>query len=393
MKKAFITLCVVLMAATSAFAGGDDNNNRYVHSKPYHNWFIDAAVTGSFFQSNDFVPSDFSVIRGPFVGGSAKFGKMVTPMLGFRVAYDYHPAKNHNEATVGYFSYKNAHFDMLFSPMDLLAGYNMNRFFRLYLYAGMGVMGYDRDGGKIFITKSSALELGIDGGLINNFRISRSLDFHIDLQATITRWSFDETAWHPYRYRVHTDLEAMAGLTWYLGGRRFETVADFVPEPTDCSAQESRINELEQQVNNLQEMLDNANNQVVVDDNNHEVYLTDTIVRVINGETVVVSYPFSIFFNVGSYELRDGRDRINLQEIAQVAINHNLKVNLRGTCDSGTASAAFNRTLAENRCNKVKDELVRIGVPASNITLEPVGGVNELTPAEYDRRVLITFSK
>ena len=390
MKKVLITLCVVMMASASVFAGGDDTNNRYVLSKPYQNWFIDGAVTGSFFQSSDFVPRDFGVIHGPFVGGSAKLGKMVTPMLGFRLAYDYHPSKNHNEATVGYFSYKMAHFDMLFSPMDLLAGFNMDRFFRLYLYAGMGVMGYDVDGGKIFIDNNSALELGIDGGLINNFRINRSLDFHIDLQATITRWSFDEfnTA---YPYRVHTDLEAMAGLTWYLGGRRFETVADFVPEATDCSEQEARINELQEQISNMQEMLDNAANH---DGNDSQtLLLTDTIVRVVNGETVVVSYPFSIFFNVGSYELRDGRDRINLQEIAQVAINHDMKVNLRGTCDSGTASAAFNRTLAENRCNKIKDELVRIGVPAGNITIEAVGGVNELTPAEYDRRVLITFSK
>ena len=384
MKKVLVTLCVVMMTSMTMFAGGDKGKSdvRYLLSKPTQNWFIDVAATGSFFQSNDFVPKNFGEFHGPFVGASAKFGKMVTPMLGFRVAYDYHPSKNHNEATVGYFSYKNAHFDMLFSPVDLLTGLNMDRFFRLYVYGGMGVMGYDVEGGKILITKSSALELGLDGGLINSFRINKSLDFHIDLQATITRWSFDEFT-TPYKYRVHTDLEAMAGLTWYLGGRTFEA---YSPVDIDCSAQENTINELNGRIRTLEDQLANCGSDKTI-------HITDTVVKVVNGESEVITYPFSVFFNKGSYELRDGRDRINLQEIAQAAIDHNLKINLRGTCDSGTASAAFNRTLAENRCNKVKNELVKIGVPAGNITIEAIGGVNELKPAEYDRRVVIQFAK
>lgn len=384
MKKAIVTLCVIMMTAVTAFAGGKKGGDtRYLLSKPSQNWFIDAAVTGSFFQSNDFVPRDFGPLRGPFIGGSAKIGKMVTPMLGFRVAYDYHPSKNHNEATVGYFSYKNAHFDMLFSPMDLLAGLNMDRFFRLYLYAGMGVMGYDVEGGKVFITKSSALELGLNGGLINSFRLSRSLDFHIDLQATITRWSFDEFQ-HAYPYRVHTDLEAMAGLTWYLGGRIFEVADLGTTVNVDCTEQENTINELTGRIRTLENQLANSGNGVITH---------DTIVKIVNGEAQVITYPLSIFFNKGSYELRDGRDRINLEEIAQAAIDHNLKVNLRGTCDAATASAAFNKTLAQNRCNKIKDELVKIGVPAENIIIDAVGGVSDLKPAEYDRRVFIQFSK
>ena len=125
------------------------------------------------------------------------------------------------------------------------------------------------------------------------------------------------------------------------------------------------------------------------------ITIHDTIVQYVNtgGETIVVTYPFSVFFNKGAYDLRDGRDRINLQEVANAAVKHGLKVNLRGTCDSATASAAFNKTLAEKRCNKVKDELVKMGVPAGNITIDAVGGVSELKPAEYDRRVMIQLSK
>ena len=393
MKKVFITLCVIMMTAVTAFAGGGkkDRDTRYLLSKPSQNWFIDASVTGSFFQSSDFVPRNFGPFHGPFIGVSGRFGKMVTPMLGFSVAYDYHPFQNHNSATAPSgpnWAYKNAHFDMLFSPIDLLTGFNMDRFFRLYLYAGMGVMGFNEDATKFILSLSDALELGINGGLMNCFRISRSLDFHIDLQGTVVRWSFDEFE-TPYQYRAHTDWEAMAGLIWYMGGRTFE-IGKAATDVTDCTEQENRINELMIQINDLQDQLSNAGQNIV---SGETIIEHDTIVKIVNGEVEVITYPLSIFFNKGSYELRDGRDRINLQEIAQAAIDHNLKVNLRGTCDSGTASAAFNRTLAENRCNKVKSELEKIGVPAENIIIEAIGGVSELKPAEYDRRVLIQFSK
>jgi outer membrane protein OmpA-like peptidoglycan-associated protein len=182
--------------------------------------------------------------------------------------------------------------------------------------------------------------------------------------------------WH----RAHFDFSGMVGLMWYVGGRRFDVAETKIAE-TDCSEQENRIKEL---TDELERCRANANNVV-------ETKPCDTIVKFVEGESL--SYPFSIFFNKGSYELRDGRDRVNLEEFANAAKANGYKIILRGTCDSATASSAFNMTLAENRCNKVKQELIKLGVPESNITINPVGGVKELNPTEYDRRVLIQLSK
>ncbi|MCR5014045.1 MAG: OmpA family protein, partial [Bacteroidales bacterium] len=129
----------------------------------------------------------------------------------------------------------------------------------------------------------------------------------------------------------------------------------------------------------------NSNNNVASNNN----VPCDTIVKFVNGETA----PFSIFFNKDSYQLRDDRDRINLQEIANVVIENDYIVNLRGTCDDATATSEYNKKLAENRCRKIKDELVKCGVPESKINMDVVGGVKELKPAEYDRRVFISFTK
>ena len=387
MKKAFVTLCIVMMTATMAFAGGGKEKTRYYAPNFTQGWFIDLAGTYSIFAANNVTYHDITTYYGGFnannrqhfFGATARLGRRVGPSTALRIAYDWHPSANQH----GNFNFKSLHFDVMESPIDLFAGYNPERFYTMWLYFGPGLLAYDNATTRPYLIHwNSNLEFGVHGGIMNNFRLSNSLDFHIDLTAVATRWSYDDNAfdgnglWH----RAHFDFSGMAGIMWYLGGRRLEVVE---LAQADCSEQENRINELVGQVNSLQEQLANCGGKTV----------HDTIYQTITVDGEVITYPFSVFFNKGSYELRDGRDRINLQEVAQAAIDHNLKINLRGTCDSGTASAAFNKTLAENRCNKVKNELVKIGVPAGNITIEAVGGVNELKPAEYDRRVIIQFSK
>ena len=107
----------------------------------------------------------------------------------------------------------------------------------------------------------------------------------------------------------------------------------------------------------------------------------------------ILSYPFSIFFNRDSYQLMSRRDIVNLREIAKVAKDNGYKLLLTGSCDSATATPAYNQTLSENRCNKIKVELLELGVPEDQIVIEPIGGVKILDPTEYDRRVLIQLLK
>jgi outer membrane protein OmpA-like peptidoglycan-associated protein len=120
----------------------------------------------------------------------------------------------------------------------------------------------------------------------------------------------------------------------------------------------------------------------------------DTIVKFVNTNAEdVLSYPFSIFFNRDSYQLMSRRDIVNLREIAEVAKKNGYKLRLTGSCDSATATPSYNQTLSENRCNKIKIELLELGVPEDQIVIEPIGGVKILDPTEYDRRVLIQLLK
>ena len=397
MKKAIITLSVILLATASAFAGGDKDAARYYTPKLNQGWFIDLAGTYSIFASHGSAYHHMNTYYGGFntqnpkhlLGLSLKVGRRVSPGTALRVGYDWHPSYN----DVSYFNFKSLHFDAMISPLDMFFGYKPERLYTMWIYGGIGMLACDRfpegqtNSGnyRYLIHWDSSLELGVHGGIMNNFRLSDALDLHIDLTAVATRWTFDSdvpetngSLWH----RAHFDFSGMVGLMWYLGGRTFDQEQPVEVVATDCSEQERRIQELTEELNNCKA---NQNTGNVV------AQPCDTIVKFVEGESL--SYPFSIFFNKGSYELRDGRDRVNLEEFANAAKANGYKIILRGTCDSATASSAFNKTLAENRCNKVKQELVKLGVPESNITINPVGGVKELNPTDYDRRVLIQVSK
>ena len=395
MKKAFVTLSVILLTTMSAFAGGDRSSDRPLYAKWYQNWFIDASGSLNAWQQSagrqQFI--DFGKIEninyknaaGDFgrFGGSLKIGKLLNPCVGIRAGLD----MNQMTYTLGGAKtdrwLKTAHVDLMLSLMDFFGGYRNDRIYRLIVFGGFGVSG-NTAAPFDFKIGSMNKEFCAVAGLMNNFRLGRHFDFHIDLQAIAPKYTIENQHAAFDKKLVNLNLSAAAGLTWYLGGRHFDMCEACpevnCPEVVDCSAKDKEIKNLQDEIAKLQA---NANNTVV------DKQPCDTVVKFINGETA----PMSIFFNRDSYQIRDNRDLINLQEIAKVAKDNGYKINLRGTCDSATATSEYNKKLAENRCRKIKDELVKLGVAESKIIMDVVGGVNELKPAEYNRRVLVTFSK
>ena len=384
MKKAIVTLSAILLIAVSAYAGGDRTSNRYLYSRFSQNWFIDASGTLNAWNGTnrasfvDFNTLNYKNAAGDFgrFGGSLKIGKMVSPSVGLRLAVDM------NQATMPYEGdrvFESVHADAMLSLMDWLGGYRDNRVYRMFLVGGFG-MGLNAP--DFFKVKGLNKEFMAFFGIMNNFRLGNAVDLHIDLNAYAPKWEIENRG-HFTKYYVDLNLQAALGLTWYLGGRHFD-ICEACPE-VDCP--EANCDDKDRQIKNLNARIAELEAQgpttTVVNGP------CDTIVKFVDGETA----PFSIFFNRDSYQLRDNRDAINLAEIAKVAKDKGYKINLRGTCDSATASAEYNKKLAENRCRKVKDELVKCGVSESNIIVDAVGGVSELKPAELDRRVLITFSK
>jgi outer membrane protein OmpA-like peptidoglycan-associated protein len=352
----------------------------------------------------------------PHFGVSVNFGKWINHKTALRVSYDnteissfingrHNTLNEHHiqflygdepelvEAVNGlevyrtFMRYKNLSAQYMISPIDFFQGYyNPNRIWTPVLYASAGGA---LTSNRLFLTQNvidfinyahpkdltkidgTNFELSLGAGLLNNFRISEHFDINLDIKWNFFRWTLDSWA-HEFNEgpvafftennenlrpkRFDNMYTAALGLTYYF----------------------SRIYELcEQDTCSCTDVIPN-----------------DTIVKIVTLQAdEMVSYPFSIFFHRDSYELMSNRDLVNLAEIARVALEYNYKIRLRGSCDSATATPSYNQTLSENRCRKIMSELMKMGVPEGQIILVPKGGIKELDPTEYDRRVVIELVK
>lgn len=413
MKRIIITICVVLCGTLTGFTQVEHgvrstnpaDTSRYLVSTIGQNWFVMIDGSVNWWQGSDRNPAGhYTTLNGPSFGGGIAVGKWITHKTAFRLAYDvnpgksfidgYHTGPNHYQFLYegnppldenGYcttsFMYHNLHGDFMISIYDLIQNYyDAERVWTPVPFIGMGVAcvsGYTSMI-KTLLEGNRNFEFSADAGLLNQFRLNRHLDLNLTFMLTAQRYNID-TWFNEYgahgaadpRPRVADfNYSVNAGLTWYVGGRIYELPYKYVQV----------MKETVEIVQHIHDTIPCQEQPVVY------VSGLDTI-------SEIVSFPLSIFFHLDKHELMSGRDKVNLQEIANVVKEKGWTVHLRGSCDSATATADYNAKLAQRRCNTIMNILIDMGVPEELIELEPVGGVKELDPTEYDRRVLITLGK
>jgi outer membrane protein OmpA-like peptidoglycan-associated protein len=423
MKKVFVTFIALLAISSSIMADGHIDSVRYLTTRWGKNWYVSAGATANWWQGSMNVPETFTNSYNkvewshPNIGFTVNFGKWINHKTAVRLSYNntrihsYMLGRHTNLSHIQYLygenpeiaetvggqsiyktsmRYHNLEAQYMVSPIDFFQGYyNPDRIWTPILYASMGAALNSND---LLVTQSlihyinykkdkdvtkyngTNFELALGAGLLNNFRISEHFDIFLDVNWTFHRWTIDTWTYEFGGNAFCTSLEevrpkrfdnmytAALGVTYY-----FSRVYDLCEQDTVFLAPDTTIN---------------------VD------APCDTIVKFVNMQTEdILSYPFSIFFHRDSYQLMSRRDIVNLREIANVAKENGYKLRLTGSCDSATATPAYNQTLSENRCNKIKYELMELGIPEDQIILEPIGGVKQLDPTEYDRRVLIQLVK
>ena len=435
MKKLFITIIAIFTFSFSLMADGYIDSVRYLTTKWGKNWYISAGVSANWWQGSMNVPEYFTNsytkvdFAHPTFGFTANFGKWINHKTAVRLSYNntrinsyilgQHSGLNHikylykyDDDSEGYEIAESMHGDVIYktsmryhnleaqflvSPIDFFQGYyNPDRIWTpvLYLSAGGALVSHD-----LFVTQSlfhylnyqkddnltqydgTNFELTYGAGLLNNFRISEHFDIFLDINWTFQRWTIDswtyEFGGNEFCYVYGIDglrpkrfdnlYSASLGVTYYFS-RVYDLCNEINMDSTDI-------------VSSFFPPCDT-------------VFVSDTIVKFVQVESdELVSYPFSIFFHRDSSQLMSKRDLVNLREIANAAKQNGYKLRLRGSCDSATATPAYNQTLSENRCRRIMMELMQMGIPEDQIILVPIGGIKELEPTEYDRRVLIELVK
>ena len=122
-------------------------------------------------------------------------------------------------------------------------------------------------------------------------------------------------------------------------------------------------------------------------DSSSDSYLS----AMINGSEYIGA-PIYFFFRLGTDELTEVSQLLNLDEIARVAKTHHLKVRISGAADSATGNEHINNSLSRKRADYIKTLMVQRGIDEAFVTTSYEGGINEYSPVQANRQTCVTLS-
>ena len=381
MKKFLMVLA--LASVSVAGMAQDELTEKYsvATNSFWSNWFVQANVAGTAFYSSQ--ERDLDLSKSPLkdfrnnLGLSVAIGKWFTPGLGLRTKVNgiWGRTVDGDNAKDNASKYWQANEQVLFNLSNMLCGYNPDRVWNFIPYAGAGIarnMTYN------------TYAMGLQAGLLNEFRLSRKFALNLDLSYGIHEPDFDGNGFtsgngKPSVKSKDRDLNVEIGLTYNLGKATWNKVPDV---DAIRALHQSQIDALNAQLNDANAENARLNNLI----KNHKCPEATAPVTV----KEVAAAPVSVFFNIGKAKVASKKDLVNLKALAEVAKDNDKTLVVTGYADSKTGSANYNKSLSQKRAETVKKELVKLGVTENKIEVVAAGGVNDITPVSYNRRAVVT---
>ena len=372
-------LMVLALASVSVAGMAQETTEKYsvATNSFWSNWFIQANVAGTAFYSSQERNAGFS--KSPLkdfrnnLGLSLAIGKWFTPGLGLRTKVNgvWGRTVSSEDAKANASKYWQANEQVLFNLSNMLCGYNPNRVWNFIPYAGAGIarnMSYN------------TYAMGLQAGLLNEFRLSRKFALNLDLSYGIHEPDFDGNGatfgeGKPSIKSKDRDLNVEIGLTYNLGKATWNKVPDV---DAINALHQSQLDALNAQLADANAENDRLNNLI----KNHKCPEAKTV-------TVkeVATAPVSVFFNIGKSKIASRKDLQNVKAMTET--NKDAKFVVTGYADSKTGSASYNQKLSQKRAEAVANELVKMAVSRDNIEIVAKGGVADLTPISYNRRATV----
>lgn len=122
---------------------------------------------------------------------------------------------------------------------------------------------------------------------------------------------------------------------------------------------------------------------------------TATDEYLIDSSKVAIGSPIFFFFRIGSCEMTEKAQVINIDEMAKVARNNNLWIDITGAADSQTGNEQTNDRLSAMRADCIARLLRERSVPEDHITTNHEGGISRYKPftANRNTRVVLYIRK
>lgn len=102
-----------------------------------------------------------------------------------------------------------------------------------------------------------------------------------------------------------------------------------------------------------------------------------------------IGSPVYFFFDLGTAQLTDQSQLLNLNELARVAKKYGLSVTVVGAADAATGTAKVNDKLSAMRAGYIATELSKRGLAVEKITKFSQGGISDYIPTEANRHTKV----
>ena len=107
------------------------------------------------------------------------------------------------------------------------------------------------------------------------------------------------------------------------------------------------------------------------------------------GGTKCIGSPVFFFFKIGTTQLVDVSQMVNLDELARVAKAYHLKISVVGAADSVTGNDGINNSLSKSRADYITQQLVARGIDKSMIISKSKGGIDKYSPIAVNRHTAV----
>ena len=378
MKKFLIMLAIAGVSLTSMAQETETTTEKYsvATNSFWSNWFVQGGVQWTAFYSS--LEHGFDTSNNPLKSfrsnapAPAAIGKWFRPGLGLRTKVSGIWGKANGDS----FKYWNAQEQVLFNLSNMFCGYNPKRVYNCIPFAGAG---FARN------MSSDMYAMGMSIGLLNEFNINKRVAINLELG-----WNRLENDFYseghanngPRGWDSHDNyLYAELGLTLNIGKTGWAKVPDV---DAIKALSQSQIDALNAQLADSKS--ENERLKAMLNEKPKEVAMPESIKQ-------FITTPVSVFFNIGKTDVANPKDLVNVEALAKYAKTNNSKIMVTGFADSATGTPQINQKLSVKRAEIVKGELIKMGVPADNISTQAHGGVETLSPISFNRRATVQITE
>lgn len=383
MKKVLLSLAFAIVSV-AAMAQVPTLKNSVKTNSFWSNWFIQGGAQWTAFYPSAALHQDLT--NNPFKSwrtnpqASIAIGKWFAPEIGLRTKvsgiWGHAPFANFGAEGVGSASFKywNAQEQVLLNASNILLGYNPDRVWNVVPFFGFGLA---RN------CTSGYYAMGASVGLLNTFQLSKRLGFNVELGWNRLENDFfsegmvnnGHRGWDSHDNYIYAEL----GLTLNIGRVGWENTPDVdainAMHQSELDALNARLRDALADNDRLKNLLANQPKPVEV--------VTPPAVK------EFITTPVSVFFDINKTNVASQYDLVNVKAVAKYAVDNNSNLLVKGYADSATGSVERNQWLSEQRAETVKGHLIEMGVNGDKIATQGCGGVDDMSPIQFNRRATV----